>query len=67
MGETTVLMMFVDEPIGSAMMTSGFPVDTRVLALETKVSKLVQKHPPMISRVSKPESLEYSVSTRTSP
>ena len=67
MGATTELMMFVDVPIGSAIMTSGFPDVTNVLALETKLSKLVQKHPPMISRVSKPAFFEYSVSTRTSP
>ena len=67
MGATTELMMLVDEPIGSAIMTSGFPSRTRVLALDTNLSKLVQKQPPMISLVSNPASLEYSVSTRTSP
>ena len=57
-GDTTLLMRFVEEPIGSAMIMSGLPVVTKVLALDTNSSKFLQKHPPMISLVSIPASLE---------
>jgi len=57
----------VEVPIGSAIMTSGRPMDTRVRAFLTNSPKLAQKHPPSTSLTSKPASFMYSVSTSTLP